>query len=319
MSKCALLVHNSEKDSLLEKLQDEAIMHLSDLKESTLAKKHSDLVSAEEKRPKELEEAISGLSSAIAYLEKHAEKKGLLEGLFGSKIVLDEDDFKRLGAGDSASIIAECERLDAKERDLRQRESHLRTQLDILSPWESLDVPFEELKSTARVTLIAGVVPNHIPRTAVDEAAGDDLHIEVIHEGPQGTYCIALYLNAAEEKVQPLLKEIEFDPVDLAKFRGKPEEILTATEGELRQIEGMREELQSTSSRIAGELQKVYILHDYSLSLLEQRLAQDYSLNTRETLYLEGWVRTGDYKKLEEITTQFSTVSLMIASAPSSS
>lgn len=311
MTKCALLVHRSEKDSLLEKLQDEAIIHVSDLKESSLAKKYPDLVASEKAKPKELEEVISGLSSTIGYLETYAEKKGFLEGLLGSRIVLDKDEFKKVGREDPRLILAECQRLETEEREVRARESHLRTQLDLISPWKSLDVPVEGLKSTERVTLIPGVVPNHIPRSRVEEIAKEDVHVELINETSQGIYCIVMYLKQAKEKVQLLLKEVEFESVDLSKFKGKPEEILSAIEEELRQIEQTREELRSRSSSIATELKRVYVLYDYRLTVLNQRLVENHSLSTKETLYLEGWVRSSDYGRLENISKEFPTASVM--------
>jgi len=311
MTKCALLVHSSEKDSLLERLQDEAMIHVSDLKESSLAKKYPDLLSSEEAKPRELEEVISGLSSTIGYLETYVEKKGVLEGLLGSKIALDQDEFKRLGREDPVSILTECQQLEAEEKNLRSREANLHTQLELLSPWENLDVPLEELRPTERVTLIPGVIPNSVLRSKVDEIAKEHVHIELIHETPQGIYCIAVYLKEIKEKAQSLLKEIEFESVDLGKFRGKPEDILSAMKEKLHQIEQQRERLRSRSSLIATELKRVYVLYDYRLTLLNQKYVESSSLSTKETLYLEGWIRSTDQQRLEEIAGEFNTASVM--------
>jgi V/A-type H+-transporting ATPase subunit I len=312
MTKCALLVHRSEKDGLLERLQDEAIIHVSDLKESSLAKKYPDLVSSEEAKPRELEEVISGLSSTIGYLETYVEKKGVLEGLLGSKITLDQDEFKKLGREDPVSILKECQQLEAEERELRAREANLYTQRELLTPWENLDVPVEELRSTETVTLIPGVIPNSVLRSRVEEIEKEHVHVELIHEAAQGIYCIALYLKEAKEKAQFLLKEIEFESVDLSKFKGKPEEILCAVKEELHQIEQQREQLRSRSSRIATELKRVYVLYDYRLTLLNQKHVESSSLSTKESLYLEGWIRSSDQGRLEDITGEFETASVMV-------
>jgi len=312
MSKCALLVHKSEKDTLLEKLQDEAIIHLSDLKESTLAEKYPDLLTSEEERPKELEDTISALSSTIGYLERYAEKKGLLEGLLGGRMVVDTNEWKRVRQEDPHAILAECTELETEERELRTHESHLRTQVESLRPWESLDTPMEELKSTERVTVVAGVVPNHVPRGRVQEVSEhEDIHLEVVTERTDGIYCVAVYLNEARDSVQPLLKEIEFENIDLARFEGKPKAILKEAERELSQVEGKREGVRARASQIAKELGKLYILHDHRLNVLQRRLAENRSLNTKETLYLEGWLRDGDYSKLEEIAEQLDTATVM--------
>ncbi len=312
ISKCALLVHKSEKDELIERLQDEAIIHLSDLKESSLVKKYPDLLSEEETRPRELEEVISGLSSTIGYLEKHVEKKGLLKGLLGSKIALDKDEFKKLGKEDPRSILAECEKLEAEERELRTRKSNLQTQIESLLPWESLDIPAEKLKSTGRVTIIPGLIPTHVHRSKIDEVSQqEDIHVELIDDTPRGTYCIVVYLKETRDKIEPLLKEMEFESVDMSKCEGKPRETLSSIEKELRQIEQKREELALRSSRIAKGIQRIQVLYDYRLNVLNQRLVENYSLNTRETVYLEGWVRSSNYKRLERIAEEFSTASVI--------
>lgn len=312
MSKCALLVHKSEKDSLIDRLQDEAIIHLSDLKESSFVKKYPDLVPKGEVKPKELEDLVSTLSSTIDYLERYAEKKGFLEGLLGERIVLDKNEFKRVGQEDPRSILEECDRLETEERELRAQESHLHTQFDTLLPWETLDTSIEELKSTERVVITPGVIPNHIPRSKVEEVSKlKNIYLEVINETTQGIYCIVMYLNEEREEVQSLLKEIEFEPVDLSKFRGKPREILSEIRDELHQLDQKREELRSKASTVARELKKLYILYDHKLNLRNQKLVEGYSLNTKETLYLEGWIRSGDYRRLEEIAKEFSTVSVI--------
>jgi V/A-type H+-transporting ATPase subunit I len=314
MQKVSLLAHRSDQEELVRQLQNDGLLHISDLRESPLAEDFPDLVAEEEITDESLEELCSQLAWTIGSLSQFGPSEGFLQGFLGARAVLDEQTLEHtISEHDPAPVIDASRALERSHAELRSRETHLHAQMEFLLPWRTLDVPLEQVASTPHTTILPGVVPEAggIDRL-LSSVADLPVHIEVIERTPESTHCIVCYPATNKDPVEEALAAVEFERIDFAAHDlvGDPRELLADYEAQLQEIDEEREKLNATALELADNLPTLKILHDHYQSRLNQRRIQNLALSTRESALIVGWTPQSTYSRLERSAERFPHVSL---------
>lgn len=314
MQKVSLLVHRSDKEELVRQLQNDGLLHISDLKESSLAEDFPDLVAEDEITDESLEELCSQLAWTIGSLSEYGESEGFLQGFLGARTVLTEEALEETVADrDPAPLIDETRNMERSYAELRSRGTQIHSQMEFLLPWRELDVPLSEIASTPHAAIIPGIIPDPADFEALLEAIADlPLHIEIITRTPEDTYCVICYTLTDEDQAREALASVDFETLDFEAHGlvGNPPELIAQYEAELQEIELEREKLESRARELAENLPTLKVLHDHYQSLLNQRRIENLALSTRESVLIVGWTPQIAYPKLERASARFPHVSL---------
>lgn len=311
MDKVVLLTHKSEKEGLLKELQREGIVHISDLKESNLIKDYPEF-SPPEITP-ELEEISSNLSRTITFLSKYEERGGVLSGLLKPKILLNSEEFEKIvNKFDPIPIIKKCAEYEQRQREIATEENHIHSLIELVSNWIELDYPLEEIKSTDKTRIVSGFIPNHINVSKVKESAHkiEAFSFEIVTETPEEIYCIVAYLKEVAQDAEEFLSAFDFEIVDFGELKGKPKDIVSELEKDLSKLRDELDTISRSCSELVNNLPKLRILSDHYTNLISQKTAENNSIATKEAVYIEGWARRRDYKKLESLLEKFTSVSM---------
>jgi len=308
LEKVVLLVHKSQKDKVIETLQDEEIIHITDLKTSPTNKNYPELTSPGEVTDKDLEEKVNSIEKAINYLKPYAETGSFLDDLIGQKTAITDSTYKEIVSSDEyMELVDRCGEIEKQRVELDRELASLTSQKEQIHPWLSLDLDLEELTSLKEALSVTGVIDKP-PKGFEEKMDEAPLDFEVVDEIRSRLYLIVSYLPAYEKEVKSVLGEMGFESVSFEGMKGKPKDILSKIEGRLAKIEKERDILLQETKELAKSIDKFFTLYDHYSNILTQKRALGYTLFTRDTICIEGWVRARDYKKFQSIVEGFETV-----------
>ncbi|MDI6840681.1 MAG: V-type ATP synthase subunit I [bacterium] len=310
MQKVLLVVHRDEKDKLLETLQDKAIIHIKDIKESTLSKDYPEFIVEKEITDKEIEDRLLLLGRAIDYLKKFSAKGSLIDAFLPQKLTITEPIYKEtISSNEPLKVAKKVETIEQRLDEIDREYGLLISQKEVLLPWQALDVEVEDISSTRLAISVAGVV-NNPPDDWKDRVQKLPVDIEIVNEELVRVWVLISYLQDDEVDVKKLLAEIGFEAISFKGFKGKPANIIAELEEKLAQLDKERITLLEESESLVQQLNKILILHDYYSNLLSKTKIENLTLSTPSAVCIEGWIRAKDYKTLAEIIAQFEAVSV---------
>ncbi len=254
MNKFTLLAFESQKYSLLEKLQtfeNVEFAYLEDLEESGFSELKRDNESIE---ISEIEGELSKINFVIELLSSHSKKIGMLKGLKEGKKEIGYNSLSEMASKSNWSII--YNELKEKENLINKSKSEiskLSNSIEELRAWENLDASFSQLSSKSTVSFL-GVIPQVFMETLrkdlQDGFAG--YYLEVIGEDTREANVLMIFHKDEEELASGLLKKYSFSKIIL-NYDGIPKKII---EDYRRKIA----ELNHSINNIIEEI-KNYVIH----------------------------------------------------------
>lgn len=301
IKKVLFFVHYSERATLLKRLQDSGIIHISEIDNNlrdTYGFIHFDEVQLES----HLESVIARLENAIKFLEPFAKKKSFVESLYEIKEKVDRNYFFRIAnCIEPGSLLVQVETLQQELAQISQEESNLKALLDFISPWSNLDYEVENIKSTKDIIMVPGTLPSKY----LDSLDGLPLVYQTVHDNGKRAYIVAIYHKKDEDIVRSSLQEREFEHVEFHGLKGKPSDIIQSINKDLERIGEERAKIGELIEGVSKHYIKLQILHDYYYSVYRREITDNKGLKTEHVSFYTGYVRKDDLEKLDSIFGEF--------------
>lgn len=310
MQKVLIAIHQSEKSMLIENLQSQSLLHIKDVRESSLGKDNPDLLAQEEVTDKELEARLLTLNRAIDYLGRFAGAASFLEAFIPQKVAVSEKAYEQATASPEVMELAgESEKCERRLSDIDRERGLLTSQKETLLPWQALDENVESIVPSRSAILMAGIITNP-PTDWEEQVKESDLDIEIVNQELHQFYVLISYVPEDEESIKKLFSEIGFEAVSFEGFKGRPADIISQLEKKLHSLDEERQSILERSKEYAEQLQSFFILYDHYFNELSQRQVDNFALATDKAFFIEGWVRAKDYKVLDKLVSRFATAGL---------
>ncbi|UCG58431.1 MAG: V-type ATP synthase subunit I [Phycisphaerales bacterium] len=310
MAKVIIVCHRTQVSELLEVLQGEGICHILNAEEAVVSRDMPELAPGND-RPRDIETLINRLQKSIAFLKDYAKGAKGLASVLSPRTVVDEESYDKVVSDEEIlKIIDRSERLEASMDKTRGEIESLHGILDMLRPWASLETPVEELGRLHRSICWAGLIPSQQFEQAQEKIAELGGAVQHIGTSNNKDACLIVALNESAEETQKLLRSVEFEMVSFESMTGTVAELIAENELQLERTEKQLQGLLDEASALSKNLLSIEILHDHYSNLLEREQTRDTAPATEHTVLLEGWVKKGDYARLEKAVSQFGAVSL---------
>jgi V/A-type H+-transporting ATPase subunit I len=301
VQKVLIAIHKSEEQAFLKELQKLAIIHITQTQivEETVQKQIA-------------EDILTEINSAIEYLTEFHEKKSIIGNLLSTKTPVTRQEFEKLSSTYNLnSILQEIKSIQIKLQGLLQAKKNLEDELRFLLPWKNLNYKVKDFYQLKSLIFYAGIFHNSEDINQVKLKSQEyPVHIELISEIDGNFYVIVLYPKELENLIKPIFESLEI--VDLGKYESTPAEVLDNIKEELYKLENEIAILKERLKPYLSEIPKLQILYDYYNNLFIQEKIASLLVQTKEALFIEGWIKQKDLSKLKELSRRFATMAYTI-------
>ncbi|TYP58776.1 V-type ATP synthase subunit I [Thermosediminibacter litoriperuensis] len=320
MKKMYVFGLHKERDRILSALQKLGAVEIADLKEENI-----DVGINNEKLPEqvghelsELELKLGRLKFAIDFLKPYGrELNPLIHGRPRVSMRKLQDLLNR--EGEIFELVDSLSGVDQKLSRLKTEESRIKNQIELIKPWERLDVPVEELGSTGKVEVRAVAVPKKNFKPFMDKAVEKDLPVEImpVGEGREDSLLLMIYHNSAKSDIQELFKEFSVNTEEFSGFSGTPAQIIDQFQERLKVIEAERQEVKAEISGLADRLLDLEALYDYWF--LEKQKKENFlkMVGTDKVFLMKAWVPEPSVGAVKEAVTSTTGAVHVVFAEPS--
>ena len=301
MKKLRLLAVRDSKEELLKELIRHGCVEFSEAEEALADSEAAALVHPESSELSKLKTQHQTLVHAIDLLNTYAPKK---TKMLSAKPELEDrvllDDTGLSGALRTAETI---EGYDARIKRIGAEESRLRSVIESLQPWLSLDLPLN-FEGTERCSVLTGSIPARFPMETVSaaiEAVDEEAEIFSVHEEKKAHYVLLVCMREKLAEMQDALRPFGFTASALTGESSTARECQLNAEQELKQLAAEKENcvryivddaVHRDELKLAADRVKVKI----TMAETEERLC-----GTDSVLVMEGWFPAEREAELAEI------------------
>jgi len=322
MEKLYLVAHRSEKDRVLEILQQSGAVEISGIQARDAGKEDdwAALVVIDSAREElsPLEAGLTAVNFALDFLNRHyPAPKNLLNALGGNRVPMTAEEFaarKDEWAGVAQEVCAALRKADEKLMYLRNEETRLHNLEAQLSPWSGLDVPLNEVRVSDYVHVELGTLP-----TADADACRQQLDSEVeeafgaeINADRKDTYLFLVYPAARAADVQAILKKFNFSKYPVPSLQGTPAENLAGIRQELATLDTQRRSELEAAREYTAFRRVLNYYSDYLAMERDKKQVVENFARTGDAFIVEGWITKSGLPVLEKrLAEQCATVEVL--------
>lgn len=288
MQRICICSLKKERKQILEFLQRQGVIEISDMIQEDSVFQKTDVFAAESLFQKN----ILSAERALKILETYSpEKKPLLAVMEARKIISPEDyksfSFKYEEVMGIANRICSLEKEIAENKaDIIKREM----QIEVLEPWTNLDVPLD-FKGTRLTACFIGILPGKWEQEDIYEILAEQLPVDVtiISSSSDQTCIFVLCSKEKEEKASELLRSHGYSYPSLSARRAPAEQISRIREkitNKKKEIEKIEEEIVSYKAR----KEEIEFLQDYESMRFEKYHVLGSLLQSKSAFVMTGYI-----------------------------
>lgn len=237
-----------------------------------------------------VEEEIARVSWAIGKLGKFDKTKA---PMLGGKPDIDEEQAV-LVLEKQPELMKTVEALEALEREqgeLRGQAARIQATFEQLAPWQTLEIPMEELKATRHTMALLGTVQKAGLEAKSANGEIPPLCFLQVVSNVRDLSCVYVLAHRGEnERVQAVLKELNFTPVTLTGFEGTVAGHLAGLTAELEQISQRQAKITEEMAAYTPALAELKILSDGLCSKRDRLAGKQHFVTSQRTFFLRGWI-----------------------------
>ena len=303
MNKFTLLTFDSHKEELLRRLQGFANVQFIDLQNDEVIESNEELqgLSKDEVNIEvsKYEENLSKAKSALDFLTSYMPKKSGLKSLGEDKEELTVDELENLVAKIKWEEI--CEKVKVKEDELHGLETKitkLQGEIELLTPWEALDVPFSKLEELNMTTYFLGSIAKQYEEELIKGL--DAGYVEIISRNNNDINVLAIVNKENAEQTLETLRGFGF-----SSFKNEgtetPHAVITNYAHEIEEIKSRIFFVKEEVASFEEDTKQMKLVYDYFSNLVERYKVSKNFLKTTNTVTIQGWCAEEKNEKLETI------------------
>jgi len=312
MKNITFLLYKEGKKDFLEKLQKDALVHISNIREQSIAEEFPELIPEQEYTDREMEKRLTELDRALNFLEKYQDKGGFISSFVDLKIVLSPERYADIIKGLNTDLINEANNIESRISEIHSNISSLIGNKENLLPWVKLTAPIRTLKSTDRVYIGIGFIRKQEEENLKETFSPFYADFEILYEDAERQGIIIICPQDESEEMKNILSQFEFEPVDLGDIEKSPEEAIAEIDNKIADLKHKEEDLIKRAKELAKKRDEFLVYYDYLNSHLLREKILNNALETDTLFIIEGWFKRKDEKRLKDFAKGFDYVDVHI-------
>ncbi len=302
VKKMSVIALRRDRSKLVEIFQKLGSVEIIDIRDKTSQEDWEKLFETQEstRALTEIQGKLGEVQFALDFMARYAPAK---KSLLAEKPAYDEATMEDLShSEDLWAVVRECRDLEARLNALKSEEMRLSSTVDLLKPWDNLDVPVQEIKPTQKVAIFTGTLPSNaveMVKNLLKDRAPESA-LEVVSADREFANVLLVYRKSLEQEVSEILKENSWSKVDLPQVEGTPAQAIKQAAEKQKEFETSRQEVADRAVELSAERPNLEVVYDY-YNLMSGRVGAERTAgNTRETFYMEGWVAKPDAERVKK-------------------
>ncbi|MBN1150077.1 hypothetical protein JXA84_02520, partial [candidate division WOR-3 bacterium] len=213
MSKVRIVGSTAQEETYLKRLQALGIIQIED--EVSVKVKEALGDYKDETRTKDSSNILSEIKSAESFLDKYSVPKSFLQSVVGEKLVLKTKELLKIVEDfDYKDVVLQVRDIEERMSSLKDREEKARESLDLLENWRDMDKPLEEITSGIFYETSAGYIPSKYENPDISPGVS-----QTVQKNSRQNSVLVIWKKEDREEVVQKLKSLEFEKVDLSRYR----------------------------------------------------------------------------------------------------
>nr|WP_304681984.1 V-type ATPase 116kDa subunit family protein [uncultured Clostridium sp.] len=303
MNKFTLLTFESKKEELLRKLQGFSNVEFINLQDENLLEANEELKSLNkdevDSNIAKYEEDLSKAKTTLEFLTNYMPKKSGLKSLEDDKenLTIDEleNEVKKINWNEIYCKVKE------KEEELHGIESKitkLEGEIEVLTPWQALDISFEALNELNSVSTFIGSISKQY-EMQLNESLNSE-YVEIISRGNNDINIIVVALKERHDEVLNVLRGFGFSSFK-SEFDELPQVVITNHAHEIEELKSKTFFVKEEITSFEEDYKKMKLVYDYLTNAVLRYKASNNFLRTTNTVTIQGWCEVEKNEELQSI------------------
>lgn len=305
MKKLRLMVVRGQKDALLRDLMLLGCVQVSE-PDALLADAEAAAVLRQESgNVTETRSELTRLNAALKLLDKYAPVKSKL---LSSRPEVTEREFLDVGAyRKELDAVAQLEELEADVRRYNGEEAKLRSSVEALRPWETLDLPLS-LGSTATTRITLGMLPAAADfaeaQETLEEAAPESQMYEISADREQH-YVLLICMKDELTEALAALRTFGFTLANLGGTPGTARQNIDSAQQQIADVIRKREQAEADIAAFAPHRDAFKLCIDRASVRLGRAEAEERLVGTESVVCMRGWLTAPEEEKLTAVLAKY--------------
>lgn len=299
MNKFNLLSFDSDRENLLNTLQDFNYVHFNDL---VLDDNRDYLTEVREtSKLAEIDESLNKVNYAIDIIENYT--KDLSEDSYRKISDLTLDEVNKRGSNFGFDLIYEkLTKLITKHEKLVSNKDNLDSKHSDLLPWKDIDIDINSLYNSNRFFFETGTISSkfydELQKALIEEDLDGSL-VYKISENEGNFYVVAVSSLEIKEEFSEILREYGFTRVKISA-EDNVSTYITSLSTEKEKVNTQIEEVEKEIRTFSKYLQDLYIYQSYIKNCRRKEASSENFLKTKQMNIIEGYIpseKSDEFKK----------------------
>ncbi|MGG7142506.1 V-type ATP synthase subunit I [Clostridium nigeriense] len=303
MKKFTLLTFESKKQKILKKIQGLSSVEFINLQDDDFLKKYEDLKQLYKDDANleisKYEEDLSKAKFGVEFLNKYVPTKSGLKALQEEKLALTLEELEEKVK--SSNWTASYDKAKEKEEELAKLDSQvtkLQAEIDILTPWQNLDVSFDELKTLKNTSYYLGTISKSYEDILIQELS--NAYIEIISRGTNDINILILANKEYDESISETLRSVGFSAFK-TEHKDVALKLILDFKHQIEETKSKKFFVKEEISNFEEDLRKLELAYDYFASKVERNKVSKNFLKTKNVCAIQGWIADDDSNELKTI------------------
>ena len=305
MKKLRLMVVRGQKDALLRDLMLLGCVQVSE-PDALLADAEAAAVLRQESgNVTETRSELTRLNAALKLLDKYAPVKSKL---LSSRPEVTEREFLDVGAyRKELDAVAQLEELESDVRRYNGEEAKLRSSVEALRPWETLDLPLS-MGSTATTRITLGMLPAAADfgeaQETLEEAAPESQMYEISADREQH-YVLLICMKDELTEALAALRTFCFTLANLGGTPGTAKQNIDSAQQQIADVIRKREQAEAGIAAFAPHRDAFKLCVDRASVRLGRAEAEERLVGTESVVCMRGWLTAPEEEKLTAVLAKY--------------
>ncbi len=305
MKKLRLMVVRGQKDALLRDLMLLGCVQVSE-PDALLADAEAAAVLRQESgNVTETRSELTRLNAALKLLDKYAPVKSKL---LSSRPEVTEREFLDVGAyRKELDAVAQLEELESDVRRYNGEEAKLRSSVEALRPWETLDLPLS-MGSTATTRITLGMLPAAADfgeaQETLEEAAPESQMYEISADREQH-YVLLICMKDELTEALAALRTFGFTLANLGGTPGTAKQNIDSAQQQIADVIRKREQAEAGIAAFAPHRDAFKLCVDRASVRLGRAEAEERLVGTESVVCMRGWLTAPEEEKLTAVLAKY--------------